>query len=86
MNSLSEQVEDILKNIDTNKENLKQIAVYEETISKLQHFVNLEKPEYNLPLVDTIGKQTYILLNKSKVIKENYWFNIYLIDKPVSLH
>lgn len=62
MKEIHKQVEEIL----TLKENkvYQQITDFDKTLKDLQKIYKIEKPVYDLPQVDTIGKYTFNKLHK----------------------
>ena len=64
MKNIADQLEEIKKQTEADKDKFDQLSSFEETINNLQKVFALKKPTYSLPQVDTIGKQTYISLNK----------------------
>ena len=64
MNNITGKIDRIVRRTNANKHRFEQIAKFDSTIECLQKIAPVEKPSYNLPLIDTIGKQTYSILNK----------------------
>jgi uncharacterized protein YjgD (DUF1641 family) len=63
MKSLSEQVEELLKKQSTQTDEQRSIREMIELIEDLRAKGILKKPEYNLPMRDTIGRSFYKLHN-----------------------
>lgn len=64
MNNISEKFEDIVKLSENDKVKYEQLSKFDDTMNKLKVLMPIEKPLYNLPQVDTIGRRTYSSLNK----------------------
>ncbi|MBE2281272.1 MAG: hypothetical protein IAE91_12840 [Ignavibacteriaceae bacterium] len=63
MKNLSEKITKLNNQTDKEKGKLEQVSQFDVTIEELKKITNLQKPTYNLPLVDTIGKHTHSSLN-----------------------
>ena len=66
MSDLAEKVEEIVKNFEIREDKSEQLAKLEEILEKLQDIIVLEKKSYNLPHVDTLGKNTFRYINTVK--------------------
>lgn len=64
MENIAKMLELIVNQSESNKATFEQVLQFEDTMKNLQKLVPMEKPTYNLPQVDTIGKSTYLSLNK----------------------
>lgn len=64
MKNIAENIEQIIKRLETNNAKFEQISKLDETLKSLQVVSSTEKPSYILPQIDTIGKNTYSSLNK----------------------
>lgn len=64
MEDLSKKLETIIAQSDEKKEEFEQINKFEKTFNELQKIAPMEKPTYNLPQVDTLGRMTYVSLNQ----------------------
>jgi hypothetical protein len=62
--NISKKIEEILSQSESSSSGFGQIAKFEETLKNLQKIAPINKPVYNLPQTDTIGKQTYSSLNR----------------------
>lgn len=64
MKNIADKLEEIKSQTDVEKAKFEQLTRFDDTIKNLEKVLTLEKPTYNFPQVDTIGKQTYTSLNK----------------------
>lgn len=64
MKNIAEKLDEIIKQTASDKAKFEQLSNFEDTMNTLQSIMAMEKPTYNYPQVDTIGKQTYSSLNK----------------------
>jgi hypothetical protein len=66
MSKLAEKVEQILKDHEKLQINSGLINDYFETVKKLSELNIIQKPTYNFPPTDTLGRWTYSNLNRKK--------------------
>jgi RNA-binding protein YhbY len=64
MKTITEKLEEIIKVELLKNSDDKNIKEFEELLEQMEKLGYLKKPEYNLPLVDTIGKFYYLASNK----------------------
>ncbi len=67
MKSLADKLKDIIKLEEKKNDNDKNFKEFGKLLIKLDELGHYPKPDYSLPLVDTIGKTTYSTLNKHLV-------------------
>jgi len=66
MKNIAEKLEAIIKQSENDIAKFDQISKFEDTLNSVQKHLTLEKPTYNFPQVDTIGKMVYASLNRNK--------------------
>ena len=64
MKNIAEKLEVITKQSEYDKAKFEQLSKFDDMMNHLQVLMTIEKPVYNLPQVDTIGRRTYSSLNK----------------------
>ena len=64
MKNIAEKLDVIIKQSVIDNAKFDQLSKFEDTLNKLQSLMSIEKPTYDFPQVDTIGKRTYSSLNK----------------------
>lgn len=64
MENISDKLEQIVEDFSSAVSNLEQLKRFEDTMKDLQSLTSLDKPQYNLPQVDTLGRTTYLSLNR----------------------
>ena len=65
MKNIAEKLDVIAKQSEIDKSELDQLLKFDETMNQLKVLMSIEKPIYNFPQIDTIGKRTYSSLNKN---------------------
>ena len=66
MEKLSEKLEQLTIELESEKEKFDQITNFDETLNNLQKIIKLEKPSYSYPLIDTIGRRLNATINKKR--------------------
>lgn len=64
MKNIANKLEEIKNQLEIDNASFDQLSNFDTTIKNLEKFLKLEKPSYDFPHIDTIGKQTYNSLNK----------------------
>ena len=64
MKTIAENIEQIIKRLETSDAKFEQISSLDDAIKSLQVIYPIDKPSYIFPQIDTIGKNTYSSLNK----------------------
>jgi len=64
MGSTVKNVEQIVRQTKASCKDLQQISKFDETLKLLGDIKKSKKSKYNFPLIDTLGKRTYLNLNK----------------------
>lgn len=64
MKDLDKKLAGIVQEMNNTEEDLHQIKQFDESLKRLGLAENSRKSTYTYPLVDTIGRNTYSLLNK----------------------
>jgi hypothetical protein len=67
MKSIADKLQDTVKLEVKKNANDKNFKEFEQLISKMDKLGYTQKPDYSFPLVDTIGKSTYLILNKQTI-------------------
>jgi hypothetical protein len=67
MKSIADKLKDTVKLEEKKYINDKTLKEFEQLISQMDKLGYSQKPDYSFPLVDTIGKTTYSILNKHSV-------------------
>lgn len=64
MESIAEKLQEIIKTEEEKNSNDKNFQEFEQLLEEMENLYSTKKPEYSLPLVDTIGKTYYSTINK----------------------
>lgn len=64
MKDVDRKITELIQTVDNSDNDLHQIKQCDESLKKLGLAEAYRKPSYTYPLVDTIGRNTYSLLNK----------------------
>jgi len=67
MKSIADKLKDTVKLEEQKNSNDKNFKEVEKLISQMNKLGLVQKPDYSFPLVDTIGKTTYSILNKHTI-------------------
>lgn len=67
MKSIADKLKDTIKLEEKKNASDKNFQQFENFISQMDKLGFTRKPKYSFPLVDTIGKSTYSILNKHSV-------------------
>jgi hypothetical protein len=67
MKSIVDKLKETVKLEEKKNANEMNFKAFEQFISQMDKLGYSQKPDYTFPLVDTIGKTTYLILNKHSV-------------------
>ncbi len=67
MKSIVDKLKETVKLEEEKNANDMNFKAFEQFISQMDKLGYSQKPDYTFPLVDTIGKTTYLILNKHSV-------------------
>lgn len=63
MENIANKVEEIVMQFESEQKSFEDMLKFDDILKRLGKLVILETPTYDLPMVDTIGKNTYNSIN-----------------------
>ena len=64
MKSISDKLQETIKAEEVKNSKDKSLQEFEQLLEQMEKLGSIKKPEYSLPLVDTLGKTYYSAINK----------------------
>lgn len=69
MNNLSEKLQEIIAKEEKKNSHDKQFEKLDQFVDEMKKSGLIKKPDYTLPMVDTIGKTYYSSINRKEIFK-----------------